>query len=117
MYFSLLPYLLLRDSQFLLYMNCYNSLFYKSILKGVKKFMEIENDNNGNLSKKAEEIIGKIFNDTAKEDSKTDTEISSENLEELLPEPQLPSEYTDASRVSLSDSNHYQKHLETHWGF
>jgi hypothetical protein len=79
--------------------------------------MEIENIDNSNLSDKTEEIIKKIFNGELDAVSETEIDVISENDEQLLPEPKLPPEYTDTTRVSLSDSNHYQKHLETHWGF
>jgi hypothetical protein len=79
--------------------------------------MEIENIDNSNLSDKTEEIIKKIFNGELDAVSETEIDIISESDEQLLPEPELPPEYTETTRVSLSDSNHYQKHLETHWGF
>lgn len=79
--------------------------------------MEIENVDNGSLSNKTEEIIKKIFNDKLDAVSETEIDTISESDEQLLPEPKLPAEYTETTRVSLSDSNHYQKHLETHWGF
>jgi hypothetical protein len=79
--------------------------------------MEIENIDNSNLSDKTEEIIKKIFNGELDAVSETEIDVISESDEQLLPEPKLPPEYTDTTRVSLSDSNHYQKHLETHWGF
>ena len=79
--------------------------------------MEIENVDNSNLSEKTEDIIKKIFNDNLDAVSDTEIDTISEGDEQLLPEPKLPPEYTETTRVSLSDSNHYQKHLETHWGF
>ena len=79
--------------------------------------MEIENVDNSNLSEKTEDIIKQIFNDKLDAVSETEIDTISESDEQLLPEPKLPPEYTETTRVSLSDSNHYQKHLETHWGF
>lgn len=37
--------------------------------------------------------------------------------EEKLPLPELPDEYRDDSKESLSESPHYVKHLTEHWGF
>ena len=79
--------------------------------------MEIENVDNSNLSEKTEDIIKKIFSGELDTEAETEIDVISESDEQLLPEPELPPEYTETTRVSLSDSNHYQKHLETHWGF
>jgi hypothetical protein len=37
--------------------------------------------------------------------------------DEILPPPELPAEYLDTNRQSLSESDAYNAHLTEHWGF